>query len=357
MTAASDRQGLTDLIDEAFDYRGYVTVSRRDGGKLVGFIYDRTPTHVEMFDESATHRVRVAVDEIAAIELTGEDSAAKAQKIWERRKGSLEPPETSAWGDWAGSHERSVLIVVALPNELRGVAGVLGGTVRGAAVRGRLGASNAVAVAVGVGGGAAQIIAAEKPRLVISCGLSGALDPSLATGDIVLASSVRDESGESIAVAEPVLRAARQALAAARPSGDHDRHKLVEGEILCATQVAATTEEKRALARPGRYAVDLESGPVARAAQRAGIPWLALRVVFDPLDAELPAFTRTAEPSYVGPALRYALGGPRAMVQLAQLARRARLANRSLTQALGRLAAMAGSFTATNESESAEPIS
>ena len=325
---------LGEQIDQAFEYRGFVTVGKRNGEKLVGFVYDRTPTHVELFDESATRRIRVAIDEIAAVELSGEDSAAKAQRIWERRKGALEPSETSIWGEW---EERPVLVLTALPIELRSVAEVFGAKLRRDAVRGRLGQTRAIGIAVGVGGGAAQVIAAEKPRLILSCGLSGALDPSHATGDLVLASSVIDEAGASIAVAEPVLRAARGALAGGG--------KFVAGEILCATQVAATPGEKRALARPGRLAVDLESGPAARAAQRAQIPWLAVRVVFDPLDAELPAFTRTAQPSYVGSALRYALGGPRAVTDLARLGLRARTAHRALAQALRRLAPMLGSFT------------
>jgi adenosylhomocysteine nucleosidase len=327
---------VTKLIEQAFDYRGYVTISRRDGSKLVGFVYDRSPAHVEMFDEKASNRIRLAMDDIADVELTGEDVAAKAQQIWERRKGSLEPPETPAWGEWEA--ERPVLLLVALPRELRGVARVLGSKIRGAIVRGRLGDASAVGFAVGMGGGAAQAIATERPRLVISCGFSGALAPSLASGDLVLASSVREDGGESIAVAKPLLRAARQAL------GEAQETAPAEGEILCTTRVAATRDEKRALARPGRLAVDLESWPAARAAEQAGIPWLAIRVVLDRLDADLPPFTRTAHGNYVAPALRYALEGPRAVIELARLGLRARTASRSLERALRRLASSLGTL-------------
>jgi nucleoside phosphorylase len=150
-------------------------------------------------------------------------------------------------------------------------------------------------------------------------------------GDLVLASSVRDETGEVLAAADPVLRAARQALAAGAPG------RVVEGEILCTTRVAATAEDKRALARPGRIAVDLESWPAAHAAARAGIPWLAIRAVIDAQDADLPAFTREVRSSYVVPALRHALRGPRAVVEIARLAWRARIAGRALERALRRL--------------------
>lgn len=330
------------LIDQAFDYRGYVTLTRRDGTTLVGFVYDRGPAHVELFDETATQRVRVAVDEIVGVALTGEDSAARAQRIWERRKGALEPSGTPAPAERQDREAREVgpvLILVALPIELHGIAGVLGARPRGAVARGRLGGMSAVGAALGMGGGAAYAIAAERPRLVISCGLAGALDPSLTTGDGVLASSVCDESGEVVAVSPPVLGAARAAL-----GGGAGPAAWVEGELLCATQVAATPEEKRALARPGRCAVDLESWPVARAARDAGIPWLGVRVILDPIDLALPAFTRTAHRGYLAPALRHALGGPRALAELVRLGLRARVANRSLVEALRRLAPVLGSI-------------
>ena len=317
---------VTELIDRAFDYRGYVTLSRRDGVKLVGFVYDRGPAHVDFLDETAGRRIRLAAGQIADIEFTGEDSAAKAQAIWERKRPVREPLETSPWSD---REPRPVLILVALPVELRSVAGALGSKLRGAMVRGRLGHASAVGLAVGIGGGAAQAVAAERPGLVISGGFAGALDPSLGPGDLVLASSVRDDTGESISAADPVLRAARQALAADA--------RVAEGEILCATRIAASAGDKRALARPGRLAVDLESWPAAHAATRAGVPWLAIRVVIDSLDADLPAFTREVRRSYVAPALCHALRGPRAVVEIADLARRARMAGRSLERALRRL--------------------
>jgi nucleoside phosphorylase len=175
---------------------------------------------------------------------------------------------------------------------------------------------------------------------VVSAGFAGALDPSLATGAVVLASSVYDESGPPLLVADQVFRAAREALAAGAPD------RIAEGEILCTTRIAASAADKRALARPGRLAVDLESWPAAHAAVRAGIPWLALRTVVDPLDTDLPEFTRQVRRSYVAPALRHALRGPRAAIELADLARRARIAGRSLADALHRLelvvASMAG---------------
>jgi adenosylhomocysteine nucleosidase len=317
---------IEELVERAFGYRGYVTLWQRDGTQRIGFVYGRGPGHVEMFDETATSRVRVALDDIANITLTGEDSAAKAHEIWERRRGSLESAVTSAWGDW---EERPALVLVALAMELRSVAAALGATGDAAIVRGWMGERRAVALAVGPGGGAAHAVEAERPHLVISCGFCGALDGALRSGDVVLASSVCDETGDSLRVPEPIVRVARDALAG---------HATVAvGEILCATRVAATREEKQALARPGRRAVDLESWAAARAARDAGIPWLGLRVVLDPLDVALPAFTRELRRSYLAPAVRHALGGPQAALDLVRLHQRARTASRALGRALHRL--------------------
>lgn len=322
---------VLELVERAFDYRGYVTVTCHDGKQVVGFVYDRSDDDVAMIDERAVDHIHLAIDDIADVAFTGEDSAEKARKSWERRRGVPESRETSAWGDWV---ERPTLIVVALPSELRAVAGVIDAKIRGDAARGWLGEERATALAVGVGGGAARAIAAEQPALVISCGFAGALDAALAPGDLVLASSVCDESGERFAVAESVLRVARQALGKER--------RLAQGELWCATRVAATREEKRALARPGRMAVDLESWAVARAARRAGIPWLALRVVLDPLEVELPGFARDVGARHTRRAVRHALSGPRAALELVRLGFRAHTASHSLARALYRLAPVLG---------------
>jgi adenosylhomocysteine nucleosidase len=80
--------------------------------------------------------------------------------------------------------------------------------------------------------------------------------------------------------------------------------------------------------------VDLESAQVARAAARAGVPWLALRAIVDEADVTLPPFAREARSNYVLPALRHALRGPGAALQLLRLARAARAATASLTAAV-----------------------
>jgi adenosylhomocysteine nucleosidase len=319
---------LLELVERAFDYRGYVTVRRRDGSELVGYLYDRGPSHVDLLDETATRRTRLARDEIADIRFTGDDPVRRSQEIWERRKGSLEPRDTPAYGQWAGS--RPVLLAVALEQELRHAARALGIRRQGASARGSFGGSDVVALAVGIGGGGARAISEEEPRLVVSCGFCGALDARLEVGDLVLAASVRG-AGESAVEAPPaaLLAAARRALSGLR---------FFEGEVLCTTSVAATPSEKRALGAGGALAVDMETHALALAASKAGIPWLSVRAVLDPLGAALPAFAREPRKGYLAPALRHALASPKGAIQIARLAANARRAGASLEEAVRRLA-------------------
>jgi adenosylhomocysteine nucleosidase len=322
MTDAS----IAELVDRAFDYRGYVTLRRSDGSEVVGFVYDRSASHVDLFDETATRRMRVPLAEIADIAFTGEDAARKSQEIWERRKGKLEPRDAPAHGEWV--EPGRILVLVAIEQELRSVARVLRGARRGSELRGRLAGSEVVALAIGMGGDARRPIADERPGLVVSFGFAGALDDGLSAGDLVLATAVRSAQGGVVPVPEPARAAAAAALRGLR---------VVEGEVVCATAVAGSSEEKRALATDGALAVDMESYPVARAAADAGIPWLALRAIVDPLETSLPPFAREPRRDYLWPAVRHALSGPRAAAGLVRLARNASRAGAALEAALPRL--------------------
>ena len=323
---------LAELVEQAFDYRGYVTLRRTDGSALVGFVYDRGPSHVEVFDEAATTRIRVALADIAGIEFSGEDAARKSQDIWERRKGTLEPRDTPASGGW--EQTRPVLLVTALDRELRIVARALGASAREGGVRARVAGSDFVGACVGIGGGARSAVERHEPRAVVSFGFAGGLDARLRPGDLVLSTGVHDEGGQRITAAQP-LRAT--AAAALRGLG------FFEGEIVCATAVAATPDAKRTLAKDGALAVDMETEPVARAAGEAGLPWLALRAIVDAADSTLPPFAREAGnrghlTHFVPAALKYAASGPRAVADLIRLARDARRAGAALEEALRRVA-------------------
>jgi hypothetical protein len=85
------------LIDQAFDYRGDVTLDLADGRQLVGYLgnrypkgtsADRTP-RVEMMLPGQDEKVVIAYAEIANVRFTGEDTAAgKSWEAWQAKQAA-----------------------------------------------------------------------------------------------------------------------------------------------------------------------------------------------------------------------------------------------------------------------------
>lgn len=78
----SDEAALLAALEQAFDYRGDVTLELTDGSRLAGYVYDRKagPTlatsALRLMPENDAGRVTIAYDRIARIEFTGKDTAA-----------------------------------------------------------------------------------------------------------------------------------------------------------------------------------------------------------------------------------------------------------------------------------------
>jgi len=194
--------------------------------------------------------------------------------------------------------------------------------------------------ALASGGRAARTIACAEALLrdgaeaLISFGIAGALAPQLTTGALLLPRVVVDESGERYGVDE-VLRT-RVAAKLAR-AGFH----LADGDLLGASEVAASVHSKAALFRlTSAVAVDLESHLVARAAMRAGKPFLVLRAVADAAGHAVPraavnGLDAQGEPA-IGRVVLSVLRRPGQIPQLIRLAgntRRALFALRSALEA------------------------
>lgn len=98
---ASDAE-VRDALEKAFDYRGDVTITRRDGTVVEGYLYDRKtgptletsvvrlmPTPPKGSTE--TQRVNIAYSDIAALNFSGRDTAAGktfeawVKKYWEKK--------------------------------------------------------------------------------------------------------------------------------------------------------------------------------------------------------------------------------------------------------------------------------
>jgi hypothetical protein len=85
------------VIEKAFDYRGDVTITRKDGAEVTGYLFDRRigPTLensvVRLMLAGSNNRPALPYSEIAAIAFTGRDTAAGksyeawVKKYWEKR--------------------------------------------------------------------------------------------------------------------------------------------------------------------------------------------------------------------------------------------------------------------------------
>ena len=79
-------------LEKAFDYRGDVTVTTKDGKQIEGYIFDRVsgPTLVTSFvrvlPKDSNQRQKIAYADIAALAFTGRDPAAgKSWEAWVRK--------------------------------------------------------------------------------------------------------------------------------------------------------------------------------------------------------------------------------------------------------------------------------
>jgi adenosylhomocysteine nucleosidase len=122
---------------------------------------------------------------------------------------------------------------------------------------------------------------------VVSFGVAGGLDPSLKSGDIVLATEV---------VAGDVRWLAGLALGKAQIAGIAlGRRRVVRGGLAGVEEVVMAQAGKAALwLETGAAAVDMESHIAAAYAAEAGLPFAALRVISDPASRALPVLARSA---------------------------------------------------------------
>jgi adenosylhomocysteine nucleosidase len=132
----------------------------------------------------------------------------------------------------------------------------------------------------------AERLLAEGAGALVSFGIAGGLDPVLMPGDLVLAERIHLPEGGHIETAAPWRGdwTARAAEAGLRSRG---------GTLAGSPRVVTPAADKRRLFESsGACAVDMESHAVARVAEAAGVPFLAVRAVADPSDSSLPSVVR-----------------------------------------------------------------
>lgn len=75
---------LSRQLEAAFDYRGHVTVTLKDGSTVEGFLFNRQlaspllkePPFVELYLKGSAEHRKLAISELKSIALSGEDFAA-----------------------------------------------------------------------------------------------------------------------------------------------------------------------------------------------------------------------------------------------------------------------------------------
>jgi adenosylhomocysteine nucleosidase len=139
-------------------------------------------------------------------------------------------------------------------------------------------------------------------RGVISFGVAGGLDPTLKSGDVVVATEVM--AGDTRWLAGLALN--EQLIASVGLAN----RRIVRGRLAGAEQVVAARHVKAALhSETGAAAVDMESHIAADYAAKAGLPFAALRVISDPATRALPPLAMAAIRPNGDIDLRKVLGG------------------------------------------------
>ena len=95
-TMATDAE-IREALEKAFDYRGDITITRKDGSQVVGYLFDRrqgsslTDSFVRVIPSNAQMKLNIAYSDIAALAFTGRDTAAGktfeawVKKYWEKK--------------------------------------------------------------------------------------------------------------------------------------------------------------------------------------------------------------------------------------------------------------------------------
>jgi hypothetical protein len=83
---------LRDALEQAFDYRGDVTITRKDGSRVEGYIFDRrngaalAASVVRLIPKDSPQKISIPYSDIAALAFTGRDTAAgKSWEAWVRK--------------------------------------------------------------------------------------------------------------------------------------------------------------------------------------------------------------------------------------------------------------------------------
>jgi len=79
-------------LEKAFDYRGDITITRKDGSKIEGYLFDRRSAAtlkdslVRLYPKNSNEKISISYADIAALAFTGRDTAAgKSWEAWMKK--------------------------------------------------------------------------------------------------------------------------------------------------------------------------------------------------------------------------------------------------------------------------------
>lgn len=178
----------------------------------------------------------------------------------------------------------------------------------------------------------AALIDGHSPDVVVASGLAGALSGDVGFGHFVVADELVGSDGTTWAVSEARDFAAR---ASGKWSG-----RLHVGRLLTVDHIVRTAAEKGELRRQyDALAVDMETLTVAQVCRDRGVRFLAVRVISDDADTDLPpevlSLFGASRFFRLGAALGAAWHRPGAVKDLWQLRQRAHEAAERLAELLG----------------------
>lgn len=88
----ADEEELRAALERAFDYRGDVLITRKDGSQIEGYVFDRrsgrslAESSVRLLPKDGSPRTSISYAEIAALAFSGRDMAAgKSWEAWVRQ--------------------------------------------------------------------------------------------------------------------------------------------------------------------------------------------------------------------------------------------------------------------------------
>jgi adenosylhomocysteine nucleosidase len=164
-----------------------------------------------------------------------------------------------------------------------------------------------------------------RPALALSLGCAGATHPDLRAGDLVVATEIRSETPtDRFAIPE------RERLEIERLAREEDL-PCRGGPLMTVWKIAGRSA-KEEIGSKGSAAVDMETAAVAAIAEKAGVPLVSLRAIFDPLEEEFPS----SEPYDENHPVSYLLRNPNVLWRLPRYARASALCRKNLFRVASR---------------------